>query len=87
MSSSAENQSGLANLAESSEPPEPEPVKSGYLALLRERNFVLFWGGQSVSMIGNGVYQVGLAWSVYQLTGSTADMGIVLAANAVPQVV
>lgn len=86
MSSSAENQSGLANLAESSGPPEPEPVKSGYLALLRERNFVLFWGGQSVSMIGNGVYQVGLAWSVYQLTGSTADMGIVLAANAVPQV-
>ena len=87
MSSSPENQSGLAKLAESSEPPEPEPVKSGYLALLRERNFVLFWGGQSVSMIGNGVYQVGLAWSVYQLTGSTADMGIVLAANAVPQVV
>jgi MFS family permease len=90
MSSSPENQSGLANLAEdgSATPdPGPGPVKTGYLALLRERNFVLFWGGQSVSMIGNGIYQVGLAWTVYQLTGSTADMGIVLAANAVPQVV
>jgi MFS family permease len=54
------------------------------LALARQGDFLLFWAGQSISMVGNGMYQVGLAWAVYQLTGSTADMGIVLAANAVP---
>lgn len=56
------------------------------LTLFRQRNFVLFWGGQSVSKVGNGIYQVGLAWAVYQLTGSTAAMGIVLAANGLPEI-
>jgi MFS family permease len=57
------------------------------LGLLADRNFLLFWVGQSVSKVGNGIYQVGLAWSVYQLTGSTVAMGAVLAANAIPQLV
>jgi MFS family permease len=55
-----------------------------FAALLGQRDFALFWAGQGISMTGNGLYEVGLAWSVYQLTGSTAAMGTVLAANAVP---
>lgn len=57
----------------------------GRLGVLAERNFLFFWAGQSVSKIGNGIYQVGLAWSVYQLTGSTVAMGMVLAVNAIPE--
>jgi MFS family permease len=49
------------------------------------KNFLLFCSGQTISKIGNGIYQVGLAWAVYGLTGSSADMGIVLALNFVPQ--
>jgi MFS family permease len=62
------------------------PRRRSSLALFRQRNFVLFWAGQSVSKVGNGIYQVGLAWAVYQLTGSTAAMGIVLAANGLPEI-
>lgn len=57
------------------------------VGVLAERDFLLFWSGQSVSKIGNGMYQVGLAWSVYQLTGSTVAMGTVLAANEIPELV
>jgi MFS family permease len=52
---------------------------------LADRDFALFCGGQSISKLGNGVYQVGLAWSVYRLTGSTAVMGLILAMSAIPQ--
>jgi MFS family permease len=52
---------------------------------LRNRNFVLLWFGQSVSSVGNGMYAITLAWAVYSLTHSASKMGIVLAANVVPQ--
>lgn len=51
---------------------------------LRNRNFRLFWLGQGISLLGNAMYRVTLAWSVYRLTGSTADMGLTLAANIIP---
>ncbi|MBS2964821.1 MFS transporter [Actinocrinis puniceicyclus] len=57
----------------------------GYLALLRNRAFFWLWLGQTVSGLGNGVYSVGLAWVVYSVTGSSADMGLIMAANALPQ--
>jgi MFS family permease len=63
------------------------PAGRSALRLLGQRDFALFWAGQSVSKVGNGIYQVGLAWAVYQLTGSTAAMGVVLAANAIPEIV
>ena len=59
----------------------------GSLGVAADRNFVLFWAGQSVSKVGNGIYQIGLAWSVYQLTGSSVAMGAVLAANGIPELV
>ncbi|MEU5161182.1 MFS transporter [Streptomyces sp. NPDC020875] len=59
------------------------PAKS----LLTQRNFVIFWLGQTVSKVGNGAYQVALGWSVYELSGSAAAMGVVLALNFLPQVV
>lgn len=54
---------------------------------LREKNFRLLWLGQSVSNIGNGMYSITLAWTVYSVTGSALDMGGVLAANVVPQLI
>jgi DHA3 family tetracycline resistance protein-like MFS transporter len=48
-------------------------------------DFLLLWSGQTVSKIGNGAYKVALAWSVYRIAGSTADMGLVLALNLVPE--
>jgi len=48
-------------------------------------DFLLLWAGQTVSKIGNGAYKIAAAWAVYQIAGSTADMGIVLALNLVPE--
>jgi predicted MFS family arabinose efflux permease len=56
-------------------------------AIAGERHFLVFWGGQQCSQVGNGAYQVALAWLVYRTTRSTAAMGLVLGLNSLPQVV
>lgn len=61
------------------------PQHAAPKALVWRKDFLLFCSGQAISKIGNGIYQVGLAWAVYGLTGSSADMGIVLALNFMPQ--
>jgi MFS family permease len=64
----------------------PPTRRTSYAEILRHRNFTLVFIGQTVSQAGNGAYQVALGWAVYATTGSSADMGAVLAANAVPQI-
>ncbi len=55
--------------------------------MLRHRDFRLFWIGQSLSDVGDGIITVGIALFVIQLTGSATDVGLVLAAQALPLVV
>ena len=50
-----------------------------------QRDFVLFVSGQTLSRIGNGAYTVGLAWTVYAITGSPSAMGVLLAINTIPE--
>jgi MFS family permease len=57
------------------------------LGALREREFRLFFTGQLVSLLGDAVTPFALAWAVLDLTGSARDLGLVLAAKAVPLVV
>ncbi|HMA37423.1 MAG TPA: MFS transporter, partial [Chloroflexia bacterium] len=45
---------------------------------LRGRPFALVWSGQTLSRIGDHLYEVALAWWVLQKTGSAAAMGTVL---------
>src|SRR5690349_2466724 len=52
---------------------------------LRNRNFTFLVGGQGLSRIGNGIYEVALGLTVYQVTGSAAAMGVVLATAWLPQ--
>jgi MFS family permease len=54
---------------------------------LQEREFRLFFTGQTVSLLGDGVTPFALAWAVLDLTGSARDLGFVMAANAAPLVV
>jgi len=54
---------------------------------LLERNFRLLFIGQSVSAVGNALVPVALAFAVLDLTRSGADLGYVLGAEAVAQVV
>jgi MFS family permease len=53
---------------------------------LREREFRLLFTGQSVSRLGSAMAPVALAFAVLDLTGSTTDLGVVLAARQIPTV-
>jgi MFS family permease len=53
---------------------------------LRERQFRLFFIGQSTSLLGDGMVGVALSFAVLDLTGSVSDLGFVLAARVVPMV-
>jgi len=44
---------------------------------LRNRNYRLFFGGQSISLIGTWMQQIALNWLVYRLTGSAMLLGLV----------
>ena len=53
---------------------------------LGERSFRLLFLGRTTSFIGNAFATVALAFAVLDLTGSTTDLGFVLAARMLPQV-
>jgi len=57
------------------------------LRVLGERDFRLFFVGQSVSLVGDGMLTVTLAFAVLDLTGSVSDLGFALAASRAPLVV
>jgi MFS family permease len=57
------------------------------LAALRERNFRLLFAGQAVSLLGDGMVPVALAFAVLEINGSPSALGLVLAARVLPMVV
>ena len=44
---------------------------------LRERDFAFLWGGLTVSLIGDGIYLVAVAWQVYELSNVPSALAIV----------
>jgi MFS family permease len=58
----------------------------GSFDALRERQFRLLFTGQIVSLLGDAITGVALAFAVLDLTGSATDLGYVFAAKAVPLV-
>jgi MFS family permease len=57
----------------------PSPGRFG---VLRERNYRLLFIGRTVSLVGDGIAPVAIAFAVLDLTGSATDLGIVLAAHS-----
>src|ERR1700722_18103114 len=51
---------------------------------LRHRNFRLFFGGQSISLIGTWMTRVAISWLVYRLTKSALLLGVVGFAGQIP---
>lgn len=51
---------------------------------LRYRNYRLFFGGQSISLIGTWIQRIAVPWLVYQLTGSAFLLGVVSFASQIP---
>lgn len=44
---------------------------------LRERDFAFLWGGLTVSLIGDGIYLVAVAWQVYDLSDMPSALALV----------
>jgi MFS family permease len=57
------------------------------LAPLRHRDFRLLWTGMCVSLLGDGVFLVAMAWQVYALSNSPAALALVGVAMTVPTIV
>jgi MFS family permease len=53
---------------------------------LRERQYRLYFIGQSVSLLGDGMAPLALSFAVLDLTGSVSDLGFVMAARTVAMV-
>lgn len=53
---------------------------------LRHVPFRLLVGGRTISLFGNGLASIALTFAVLDLTGSAGDLGLVLAARSIPQV-
>src|SRR5439155_15468192 len=54
---------------------------------LRHRNYRLFFGGQSISLVGSWITRIATSWLVYRLTGSELLLGIVGFAGQIPLLV
>ena len=70
--------------------PHPTPARpqrrsiNPFRTLQVHRNFRLFWVGQTVSLIGTWMQQVGQGWLALELTNSAFLVGVVAAAGSLP---
>lgn len=53
-------------------------VRTGLFRSLRQPTFALLWGGQTLSRVGDHLYEIALAWWVLEKTGSATAMATVL---------
>lgn len=51
---------------------------------LKYRNYRLFFGGQSISLIGTWMQRLAMPWLVYHITGSAFLLGVVSFAGQIP---
>jgi len=57
------------------------------LVPLRHHDFRLLWTGMTVSLLGDGITTIALAWQAYEISNVATAFSMVMFAMAVPQVV
>lgn len=57
----------------------PSPIRA-----LRHRNYRLFFGGQSLSLVGTWITRIATSWLIYRLTGSALLLGVVGFCGQIP---
>jgi MFS family permease len=57
------------------------------LTPLRQRDFALLWSAMTVSLIGDGIYFVAIAWQVYALSNAPTALSVVGVAWTLPTVI
>jgi MFS family permease len=61
-------------------------ARVGLLRPLRSRDFRMLWTGQTVSLVGDGIFLIAMAWTAFQLWNSPASLAIVGIAMTVPMI-
>ena len=56
------------------------------LTPLRHRDFRLLWSGMCVSLMGDGIFLVAMAWQVYALSNAPTALALVGIAMTVPTI-
>ena len=67
-----------------SRPARPTPAINPFRAIQRHPNFRYFWIGQTVSLIGSWMQQVGQGWLALELTNDAFMVGLVSAMGSLP---
>src|SRR5438874_791023 len=62
----------------------PRPALPRALAVLRNREFRIYWSGQAVSLTGTWAQAMAQSWLVLGLTSSAFALGMVNFASAIP---
>ncbi len=62
-------------------------ANTGPNALLRNRSFTIFWGGQMLASLGNMFALIAMPLLVFQATGQVVQMGLVTATFTVSQLI
>jgi MFS family permease len=72
-----------------SDAPAPAVQRGGprLLRALGSRNYRLFFGGQSVSLVGTWITRIATSWLVYRLTGSELLLGVVGFCGQIPTLI
>lgn len=68
------------------ERPEPRMSRIGILRPLKIKDFALLWSGMTISLLGDGIYLVAIAFQVYELSNSPTALSVVFFAWTAPMV-
>ncbi|HEY3268649.1 MAG TPA: MFS transporter [Armatimonadota bacterium] len=63
---------------------DDRPITESPLAVLKNRNFALFWSGQLISLVGSWMQALAQTWVVMSLTHTAFALGIVNFVSALP---
>ncbi|MFL6196642.1 MAG: hypothetical protein ACJ75H_20840, partial [Thermoanaerobaculia bacterium] len=64
--------------------PETAPAPADTGGQLLNRNYLLLWGGQAVSQLGNQAYALAIMLWLMEKTGSASLMGLVMMCASLP---
>ncbi|HWG33531.1 MAG TPA: MFS transporter, partial [Gemmatimonadaceae bacterium] len=67
--------------------PPPTSRRPSIGRALSSRNYRLFFGGQSVSLVGTWITRIATSWLVYRLTGSAFLLGVVGFCGQIPTLI
>src|ERR671936_2377911 len=61
--------------------------RSRLLSPLKHRDFRILWSGMTISLLGDGIFLVAIAWESYSLWNAPAALSIVSIGMTVPTIV